>query len=93
MVRSITFATVSLGLMNNEPRAIALRRSGCVQSRNINVALWRTGNDGMNCVKNMCMHPSRKTDVMPVDSTSAVTSADYEMAHKPTDFRGVGMAS
>jgi hypothetical protein len=39
VVRHITFTTLSLGLMNNEPRAIALRSSGCVQSRNTKVAL------------------------------------------------------
>ena len=70
--------TESFGPKYRDPRAIALRSSGWVHSRKTNVARWRMGNVGMNRTKNMCRHSSKKTDVIDVALTAAVTLEDYQ---------------
>lgn len=63
--------------------AIAFSNRGCVHSRKTKVARCRTGNVGMNRTKNMWRHSSRKTDVIEVALTAAVTSEDYKMSCVP----------
>lgn len=72
-----TFATESFGPRYNDPMAIALSRRGWVHSRNTKVARCNIGKVGMNRTKNICRHSSRKTDVMDVALTAAVTLEDY----------------
>jgi hypothetical protein len=43
------------------------------------VALCKIGKVGMNRAKNICRHSSRKTDVIDVALTAAVTLEDCQM--------------
>jgi hypothetical protein len=57
--------------------AIALRRRAWVHSRKTKVARCKMGKVGMNRTKNMCRHSSRKTEVIDVALTAAVTLDDW----------------
>lgn len=74
--RASPFAIESFGPRYKEPMAIAFSNRGCVHSRKTNVARCRIGKVGMKRTKNMCRHSSRKTDVMEVAFTAAVTLED-----------------
>lgn len=58
--------------------AMALSNKGCIQSRKTKVARWSTGNTGIKRTKNMCRHWSRKTEVIDVAFTAAVTLEDWK---------------
>lgn len=71
--------------------AIALSSSGCVHSRNTNVALCRTGKVGINRTKNMCRHSSRNTDVMDFAFTSAATLEDCIISPRYCQYTKMGL--
>lgn len=60
-----------------------------MHSRKTKVGRCRIGKVGTNRTKNICKHSSRKTDVMELDLTAAVTLDDCILNERmPEDLRG-----